>query len=171
MYNKNKLQLSLAGLFCMYLGMTPVFGQEKSLQINEGSIQNSNAKAAYLIENFSTLALNQKTELFSNEQVSISYAKEIYKNDSAAVNQERINFYFENKSNQTVTIEFQKIVKYLNRSITSDVKVTSITLAPNQTLSNNDARFDARFYAFIKDLRGSMKAELEKVELKNIIVR
>jgi hypothetical protein len=55
--------------------------------------------------------------------------------------------------------------------MTSDGSQVKITLLPNQTLSMINSPFNSNFYVFVKDLRGTMKAELEKVELKNIIVR
>lgn len=170
MYNKKNLQFSIAGMFCLYLGCSPVFSQELNVSSFEQKAQVSNPNKPLILEDFSKLSLNQKIELYSNEKVTISYAKEIFKNDSLAVNQERINFYFENKTDQTLTLNFQKLVKYFNRNVSNDIKITSITLAPKQSLSNKDARFDARFFVFIKDLRGTMKAELEKVELKNITI-
>ena len=124
--------------------------------------------------NFSSdsLVLNEATELYRDSLVVISLTKVNYDSPQDGIYHERINYHFENLSSKNITISFNRIAVYTtSTSAKGDMNQLEIKLAPHSFADCASHPRDKRFYTFSKDLKNTIRKELQIVQILNIEVR
>ena len=124
--------------------------------------------------NFSSdsLVLNEATELYRDSLVVISLTKVNYDSPQDGIYHERINYHFENLSSKNITISFNRIAVYTpSTSAKGDLNQLEIELAPHSLADCVTHPRDKLFYTFSKDLKNTIRKELQIVQILNIEVR
>jgi hypothetical protein len=124
--------------------------------------------------NFSaeSLVLNEQIEVYRDSLVVISLIKVNYDSPQDGIFHERINYRFENLSSKKITISFNRSTIYTpSTNATGDMNQQEIGLEPHSHADCISNPRDKRFYTFSKDLKNTIRKELQTVRILNIEVQ
>ncbi len=130
-------------------------------------------KLSLLIGCFSFILLKaeQPKEAFNNEQLSITYANSDCHDNPNGIHQVKILLTFQNKSNQTIEVKFNRSVWYNDvlAKNEGDAAQFTVVLKPNEQLAGECNTKNKALYVFSKhlDLKGR---QLTKFALNNVSI-
>ena len=130
-------------------------------------------KLSLLIGCFSFILLKaeQPKEAFNNEQLSITYTNSNCHDNPNGIHQEKVLLSFLNKTNQTITVTFDRNLWYNDVALNTsgNEKKFTVVLAPNQQITGQCSTRDKALSIFSKhlDFKGR---QLTKFALDNVLI-
>lgn len=116
------------------------------------------------------LNVNAENVIFSNDKIEILVQKQIVLDSKNGIHHERVTFAFVNKTDQSLTLNFNKLNMYRGSSSTGEGQDYSVTISAHSSKTYSAENNGKTFYSFSKDLKGTIKAELQYIILNNIEV-
>ena len=120
---------------------------------------------------FMLLKAEQAKEVFNNEQLSITYSNSDCHDNPNGIHQEKVLLTFQNKTQQTITVSFDRNLWYDNVALNTsgNEKRFTVVLAPNQQITGECATKDKAFSIFSKHLDFKGRS-LTKFALENVSI-
>jgi len=123
------------------------------------------------IEKFS-INPNWKIE-FQNSEIKVESAIVNLTQPKDGISHEIVIFRYTNLSKKNISLSFNRSTFYGNVCYGCDGKESQfkLDLKPGQTIEYKEGERNKTFYLFSKDLKGTIKKELSKFEITNIVVQ
>ncbi len=171
-FHNHPFVLSFSQLSIPFLHLQPIL-QFIHLQLIQ-KIKSKVKKLSLLIGCFGFMLLKaeQPKEAFSNEQLSVTYTYSNCHDNQNGIRQEKVLLSFQNKTNQTITVSFDRNLWYNDVALNTsgNEKRFTVELKPNQQIAGECATKDKAFVIFSKqlDIKGR---QLTKFALDNISIK
>jgi len=118
------------------------------------------------------LGKNWKIE-FQNSEIKIESAIVNLTQPKDGISHEIVIFRYTNLTQKNISLSFNRSSYYGNVCYGCDGKESQfkLDLKPGQALEYKEGERNKTFYLFSKDLKGTIKKELSKFEITNIVVQ
>lgn len=109
---------------------------------------------------------------YEGEGVVIQYRPAEINDTQLGINHTRIIFRYENKTNNSVQLNFKRLITYSdNETAKPQEKEFSVSIPANSSVEYNQSNStDKTFYLFVQDKKNTIKRSLINFDIKDIII-
>lgn len=106
---------------------------------------------------------------YEDSQILIEIGQIDHDSPSDGIKHERLVFKYTNKTDQEITLSFQRKLAYNGQQLAeARDRSYSLLIEPKSSRSYEENNRDKAFYIFYRDLKGTIKKVLSNYELSNI---